>query len=131
MEYIRDLLPKDKFDTASLERLMSLSDEQINEIIPDLLEWIQDMNWPVAPCIITVLAKHRKATERHLIALLKPEQEDAEWKLHIIASLLNEWPSYSDDKIVAEIVRIASYPTEAERLEEVDVAAADYLNKSL
>ena len=31
MEYIRDLVPKDKFDTASLERLMSLSDEQINE----------------------------------------------------------------------------------------------------
>ena len=108
---------------------MSLNDEEIDAIIPELLEWIQDMNWPVAPSIIRVLAAHRKATEKYLPALLKPEQNDAEWKRHIIAYLLREWTSYpGDDRITNEIARIADHPTEAERQEEVDVAAAEYLD---
>lgn len=128
-EKIKNLIPKDKFDTSSFEQLMALRDEEADVIIPDLLEWIQDMNWPVAPYMIRVLAKQREVTEKHLLVLLKPEQKDAEWKLHIIRNLLREWPSCPDDeRITAEIARIADHPTEGERLEEVDVAAREYLD---
>lgn len=128
-EYLRNLIPKDKFDTSSFGQLMALSGEDADVIIPDILEWIQDMNWPVAPYMIKVLAKHRNVTEKHLPVLLKPEQMDAEWKLHIIRNLLREWTSCpDDDRITAEIARIADHPTEEERMEEVDAAAREYLD---
>ena len=128
-EKIKNLIPKDKFDTSSFGQLMALSDEEADVIIPDLLEWIQDMNWPVASHMIKVLTKHRDVTEKHLPDLLKPGQKDAEWKLHIIRNLLNEWPSCpDDDRVTAEIARIADHPTEEERMEEVDAAAREYLD---
>ena len=124
---LRELIPKDKFDTSSFEQLLALSDEQIDEITPDLLTWIQDMNWPVAPYMIKVLSSHREVTESHLLVLLKPEQNDAEWKLHIIRDLLRNWTSFPNDLIMKEIARIASHPTREEKSEEVDVAADEYL----
>ena len=129
MDSIKDLIPKDKFDDSAYEQLMALSDDEITPIIPELLKWIQDMNWPVAPSVITVLASHRTATEKHLSVLLKPEQKDDEWKRNIIKYLLSEWHSYPDDeRITAEIKRIAENPTAGEREELVDEAAQELLN---
>jgi hypothetical protein len=128
MACVKDLIPKDKFDTSSFGQLMALSDDEIEPIIPDLLIWIQDMNWPVAPDMIKVLASHRAVTEKHLPDLLKPEQKDGEWKRNIIKYLLSEWSSYPDDEqIIAELKRIAGQPTDGEREELVDAAAKEYL----
>ena len=129
MESVNNLIPKDKFDTSAYEQLMALSDDEITPIIPELLKWIQDMNWPVAPSVIKVLASHRAATEKHLLVLLKPEQKDDEWKRNIIKYLLSEWHSYPDDeRITAEIKRIAENPTDGEREELADKAAQEFLN---
>ena len=125
---IQDLIPKDKHDISSINELMSLNDEEIDEIIPDLLEWIQDMNWPVSSHIINVLASHRKAVERYLPTLLKPEQKDEEWKRNIIQYLLCEWVSFSEDECIKnEIIRIAVEPTDSEIDEGVNIAAGEYL----
>ena len=129
MENIKDLIPKDKFDDSSFEQLMALNDAEIDPIIPELLKWIQDMNWPVAPSVIKVLASHRAATEKHLLVLLKPEQKDDEWKRNIIKYLLVEWTSYPvDDHLTSEIKRIAENPTDGEREELADEAAQEFLN---
>ena len=61
MENIKDLIPKDKFDVSSFEQLMALNDAEIDPIIPELLKWIQDMNWPVAPSVIKVV-EHNKVS---------------------------------------------------------------------
>ncbi|WP_295154385.1 DUF5071 domain-containing protein [uncultured Ruminococcus sp.] len=121
-----ELIPKDKFDISSFEKLMALSDDEIDALIPPLLEWIQDMNWTVSSYMVRVLSKHRRAVEKYLPDLLKPQQTDNEWKRNIIRYLLSEW-SAADERITAEIKRIAEHPTDGERLEAVDEAANEYL----
>ena len=129
MADINGLIPKDKFDTSPFDSLMTLTDDAIEPLIPKLLIWIQDMNWPVAPHVIKVLAKHCKVTEKYILSLLKPEQKDDIWKHNIIRYLLYEWPSFPDDELImSEIVRISECPTEGEKEELVDEAALKYLD---
>ena len=53
----RECIPKDKHDLLALERARELGFPLLNEIIPDLLEWLQDGNWPVARPTATLLAE--------------------------------------------------------------------------
>lgn len=57
---IYDLVPKNKSDISHLKELESLSDDEIRPVLFMLLEWIKDMNWPVAPKILVILAKTSK-----------------------------------------------------------------------
>ena len=43
-----DVVPKDKFGPLNFGALDSLSDAQLGAIAMEILEWCQDMNWPVA-----------------------------------------------------------------------------------
>jgi len=48
-------LPTDKCDYDCICRLKTLKPEELQMIIPELLEWVQDINWPIAPKIIEIL----------------------------------------------------------------------------
>lgn len=52
---IYELLPQDKFDNKNIEKLKMLEDKEIKLLIPELLEWLQDYNWPVADDVLQVL----------------------------------------------------------------------------
>ena len=41
MTDIHDLVPKNKFDSSNIERLKHLTDNEIEPILPSLLEWIE------------------------------------------------------------------------------------------
>ena len=69
---IRDLIPKDKFDESGVEELKKLSFEQIKPIIPDLLVWLQDMNWPVARSIADILEPFTDRITPEIVAILNP-----------------------------------------------------------
>ena len=43
---IKHLIPKDKGDYKNIEELKRLSFDEIEPIVPDLLVWLQDINWP-------------------------------------------------------------------------------------
>jgi len=45
---LKECIPEDKFDLAAIDRAVEVGFPQINPILPDLLEWIKDGNWPVA-----------------------------------------------------------------------------------
>ncbi|MFJ6266178.1 DUF5071 domain-containing protein [Lysinibacillus xylanilyticus] len=49
MENFEDLLPRHKFDNDRVELIKKMDRDKILPLLPNLLEWIQDMNWPVAP----------------------------------------------------------------------------------
>lgn len=128
MNDYKDLIPKDKHDVSGIGKLMLLSDEEIEGVVSGLLNWIQDMNWPVAKYVIKVLGVHKNVVEKHLLKALKVEQKDAEWKKNIIRELLYEWSLYpSDELVLEEIRRIANNPTNEEKEELVDEAARTYL----
>lgn len=45
---IKRLIPKDKMDIESVNKLKALDINLIKPIIPDLLEWTADANWPTS-----------------------------------------------------------------------------------
>ena len=48
---IKALIPKDKSDIETAETLSNHSFKEVQPIIPDLLEWLQDGNWPVSKTV--------------------------------------------------------------------------------
>ncbi|MNO69416.1 hypothetical protein D3C76_602700 [compost metagenome] len=55
MNNLEDYLPKDKSDFESLILLKKLTHSEFEQLLPELLTWTQDINWPIAPKIIDEL----------------------------------------------------------------------------
>ena len=127
MKKVKDLVPKNIFDFSGIEELKKLSDEEIAPVIPDLLAWMKDMNWPVAKEMPDLLALHQKVLIPHIIEILQPEQPDGDWKTYIIDFLL----PLLDEKYLlmlkSSLERIAQNPTSGEIAEGTNMAAEDIL----
>lgn len=127
MPDIFDLVPKDKFDSSTIAALKSLADEEIVPILPALLEWIQDCNWPVASDILPVLALHQAALVPLIHSVLGPNEKDDIWKYWIIICLIPLFSDVTIDQLLPDIQRIAQNPTQNELREEVQEAAVSFL----
>ena len=127
MKKVIDLVPKNKFDFSGIEELKKLSDKEIVSVIPDLLAWMKDMNWPVAKEMPALLAPRQKALIPHIIEILQPEQLECDWKTWIIDFLL----PLLDEKyllmLTPSLERIVKNPTWGELDERTNVAAAHIL----
>jgi len=124
MENIRDLIPKNKGDLSTAEKLTNYSYEELKEIIPNLLEWLQDMNWPVAKPVSEYLESINDKITTELLSILK-SNDDEVWKYWIITIF---GPITQSPIIKNEIIRIATYPTENEIIEEVHQVAKGIVN---
>jgi hypothetical protein len=120
---IRLLIPKDKHDQTAIPHLKKLSFEQLKPIVPDLLEWLQDMNWPVAKPIADILEPFVDEMTIEIVAILK--SDDAMWKFWVMAVLLRKT---TNPLLLNEIKRIAQFPTTDEIENEVNTVANDVLN---
>lgn len=83
---LNKLIPVDKFDTEKVELLKDLTFDEIEPIIQNLLEWLQDGNWPVS----RPLGKYLKTLPAeklgpYLMEILNGN--DYEWKYLLIAIL--------------------------------------------
>jgi len=87
---VKELVPKNKLDDSNIEKLYILSDEEIKPIIYDLLEWLQDYNWPVADKVLKVLLKREDLVFPHIKNILKCD--DFMWKYWIMDLLI---PSFN------------------------------------
>ncbi len=93
---VKKLVPKDKSDNANINNLYNLTDEDIKPIIYDLLEWIQDYNWPVAQELIPVLIKRENLVFPYIKDILNGS--DPMWKYWIMELLI---PHFSDEHKIA------------------------------
>ena len=127
MKKVKDLVPKNIFDFSGIEELRKLSDEEIASVIPDLLAWMKDMNWPVAKEMPALLAPHQKVLIPHIIEILQPEQWECDWKTDIILFLL----PLLDEKYLLmlkpSLERIVKNPTRGELSEMTNIEAEDIL----
>uniref|UniRef100_UPI00403EFD00 DUF5071 domain-containing protein n=1 Tax=Paenibacillus sp. Y5S-9 TaxID=3122489 RepID=UPI00403EFD00 len=48
------MLPKDKTDFESVDKL---SNNELEEILPELFEWLQDGNWPISGSVENLLLR--------------------------------------------------------------------------
>lgn len=126
---IYQLVPKNKFDNSNIERLKVLTSEEIKPILPKLLEWLQDYNWPIAKEVLPILSLHQSELIPVIINVLTLEEKDDIWKYWIITYLI---PLFSDENIklvFPYLKRIIEKPTKGEREEMVDKAVIAFLER--
>lgn len=116
---LNKLIPENKFDIEKVELLKNLTFDEIEPIIRNLLEWLQDGNWPVS----RPLGKYLKTLPAekigpHLMEILKGK--DYEWKYFLIAILGDKVNGVQYLPFINEIRRIAYDPTEIEKGCELD-----------
>ncbi|MDE7446247.1 MAG: DUF5071 domain-containing protein [Lachnospiraceae bacterium] len=127
MKRVEDLVPKNKFDFSGMDELRLLSDEEIMPILPALLEWMMDMNWPIAREMPELLSKHQRVLIPVIIEALRPEQSECDWKTYIIQFLL---PLLDEDylrMLKISLERIAESPTWGEESEGTNIEARELL----
>ncbi|MCD6068247.1 MAG: hypothetical protein K0S33_3073 [Bacteroidetes bacterium] len=119
---IHDLIPKHKHDIETAEKLRNYSYEEIEPIVPELLTWLQDLNWPVAGPVIRSLEVHADKLAPELIKILRTD--DGMWKYWVLHALCR---NTKDPGLIKEIERIANSPAKDEKEEEADEIAREII----
>ncbi|MCA9216626.1 MAG: DUF5071 domain-containing protein [Planctomycetales bacterium] len=116
-----DLLIRSKFAVDRADRLIEMGYPRVAPYIPNMMEWIQDMNWPVAQKLAPFLASLGQAIVPEIQKVL--DGDDMIWKYWCI-SLIRDLDSGSAEVFRSELERLVSNPTDSEHYEELDEVAA-------
>ena len=114
---MKELIPKDKGDVKTAEKLKSYSYSEVKNIVPELLTWIQDMNWPVAGPVSDYLQSISEYITDDIITILNGN--DDVWKYWCVSIFGLNAIKPIDPKLMMEFKRIATNPSKNEVLEEV------------
>jgi hypothetical protein len=110
------LIPKHKSDSETVQLVIKAGYPEVEPVLYELLEWLQDMNWPIAwelyPFLSTIGIPLAPSIRRVF------QTDDYTWQRNV--SRL-----FSDSKELYElfreqIIRIAKSPTSEEKLDDVD-----------
>ncbi|MDD3484911.1 DUF5071 domain-containing protein [Azovibrio restrictus] len=121
---IAALLPSDKLETDKAEAIIAQGFPAVEPVLPALLEWMQDINWPVAQTLLPFLASIGGPLAPHVRHVL--ETKDEIWKYWVIHCLVCESIELAR-ALKPELQRLALEPTPGEREEELDVVAKEIL----
>ena len=121
-------IPKDKFDVEAVKRLVLAHCGQIAGIERPLLEWIADMNWPVAKEQITILPKFHLELLPFIAVILDNQEEDIFLKISIVEQLLPRFPYESVKELASQITRLANIDPKDEDELELREAAINLLS---
>ncbi len=125
MENFGYLLPRHKHDHDRVEMIKKMDRDKILPLLPNLLEWIQDMNWPVAPSVLELLLTFPKEIVPHVRDVLS--SDDDNWKWFILHFLIIKLPVESRVQFREYLTRVAETPTDNELAEELDEIAKEIL----
>ena len=124
MTNIIDLIPKDKGDIETAQKLSNYSYEELKPIIPQLMSCIEDMNWPIGRYVANYLKTITEHLSGEILEVLKTN--DGMWKYW---TLIVFEDTITDEAVLNEIKRIASNPTYDEIDCEVNELAKEIIAK--
>ena len=127
MEDIRKLIPQDKHDHERARAAIHAGYPAVEAILPELLVWLQDINWPVAQTLAPFLASIGEPLIPHLRAIF--ETDDEIWKGWVISCVVEDSPPLAL-AFREYLERVADNPTQNEIDEYVAVLARDVLEKN-
>lgn len=127
MKSSNELLPRDKHDFERVNALKTLDKKELETIIPDLLEWLQDINWPISKDISKLLLTVPEETTPYVFEVLRGH--DDLWKEWCLRFFVFKLPLELMRRFEKETRRIAFEPTKGEILEEVHLTALEVFEK--
>nr|WP_285854556.1 DUF5071 domain-containing protein [Paenibacillus elgii] len=123
----RRLIPRNKFDFDTVELLKKQPPEKLIPVLPQLFEWIQDINWPIARDIAKILASCGRDSLTEIKKILRTTDED--WKLWCLTDVVSELPKDLIVDLQPELEKIAYAPTRGEKVNELDAEARQILSR--
>lgn len=126
MNELTRLLPRNKFDFKRVHRIRTMSREEIIPLLPGLMEWVQDMNWPIATEVTDLLLLFPKEIVSYIHHVF--ETSDGGWKYWCLECLVEKLPHEDKCALKNDLIRIAEKPTADEIIEELDKKALEILN---
>jgi len=118
------LIPTSKFETAKAERLVALGYPAVGPVLPQILEWVQDLNWPVArvfqPFLVSIGAPLAPFVRTVLAT------SDDSWKHYVVIGIVGASTELAH-ALRQDLERIVRSPTPGEVAEEVSDVAAEVL----
>ncbi|MGF6346805.1 DUF5071 domain-containing protein [Variovorax sp. W2I14] len=124
---IAHLLPVDKHDLPKAEAVVALGYPAVEALLPELITWMQDINWPVAKILTPFLAGIGEPLAPHLRMIF--ESEDHVWKYRVLDKLVAPSPRLAV-AVEPYLLRMALEPSLGESGEEVDEIARRILAKT-
>jgi hypothetical protein len=122
---IKNCIPKDKFDTTAVEQASQTGFPALNPILSDLLEWVQDANWPVAASTAALLTNAGVEILPYIKAILR--SDDGTWKYWTIDLVVRNLHPDVLVELRDDLVRLAEHPTQNDQMEEVAIIALSIL----
>ncbi len=123
---IKNLIPQDKHDVARVEAAIEAGYPKVAPILPELLEWLQDINWTVARPLAPFLASIGEPLIPHIRHIL--QTDDDIWKYWVLSYVVAESPELPK-AFRPELERFVNSPTEDERAEGLNEIAQEILEK--
>ncbi|MCL6661305.1 DUF5071 domain-containing protein [Paenibacillus amylolyticus] len=124
---IRACLPRDKSDFEAVSKLNEFSNEELKGIIPELMEWLQDGNWPISKPVEDLLLRLGEDLIPHVKDVL--QTQDPQWEYFILVGLIDRLPISHLSMLQTDLVRILESPTPSEILEDLDEVIVELLEK--
>lgn len=122
---LANCIPSHKSDLAAAHRAAEQGYPAINAILPSLLEWLKDGNWPVSAPLASLLAEAGPEIAPAIQAAL--QSDDDLWKYWILTMLGPQLSERVWHLIEPDVARLSQRPTSGEMAEEVDVEAHQLL----
>jgi hypothetical protein len=121
----RALVPSSKFDLDSAERAVACGWPGVEPVLPQLLEWLQDYNWPVAHILAPFVARIGDPVAPYLRPIF--DGDDLLWKYWIINAVLADAPLTVVEQFRPDLERLVGHPTPRELEEELPEVAKPVL----
>lgn len=122
---LRDLLPRDKHDAERARALVDLGWPAVEPVMPEIMTWLQDANWPIARVFYPFLASIGKPLAPYVRAVF--DTTDDIWKRGVLELVLRN----SSELAVAfraDLERLVTAPTANEQAEDLDETAREILS---
>jgi hypothetical protein len=121
----RELLPRHKSDFERVQAVIALGYPAVAPILPDLLVWLQDGNWPISRPVaqfLTSIGEPVFPLVREVLA-----GTDGSWKYWCIELLVRALTRARAESFRSDLQGLAYHPTADDRSEEVDERAREAL----
>jgi hypothetical protein len=117
-------LPRDKHDTQRAQALIALPWDDVAPAMPQILEWMQDVNWPVAGVLLPYLAGIGPRLAPYVKTVLA--SDDEQWKYFVLQGIVRHSRELACE-LDGELQRFAHAPTMGELEEGVAEVAREIL----
>jgi Domain of unknown function (DUF5071) len=105
---LRKLLPSNKDDLGAVDSLIARGYPSIEPILPDVLKWIRQPDWPVAGPLSKFLLSLGPSLLPHIHKIFSSPRDEA-WKAEILRTIVQYWPKEHVAEVKSYLTMLATH----------------------